>query len=228
MQKLFSVSLLIIILSCTQQQTSQQQTITDSPAVEGVKKNETIDPFNQPTVDTTTLAGSFLISGLPITTKKFNPLELSTDTFRFQLPMAAKIEGSKLEITSNDFTNIWAEQQFKTSISIVNEGAHCDLKNFKHFYSDWQKLFSSGNDVFTIPVNEQEDKTRMVPVSGDEIRAYVKANCPEEFNDRVKNIKGSGVYPVAVGISTYFFKIHGFASGKEVVKVLAIEYSMGD
>ena len=137
------------------------------------------------------------------------------------------IEGKKIMITSN-ITGLSVEQQYETSITISNEGPHCDLKNWKHYYSGWTALNRSGQNSFVVDDYNMNERKKFISINIDELKEKVRVQCGEFWKTLIRNIKTPNDHPASVAISRYFLKITGVQQGKPVSRILVFESPMGD
>ncbi len=137
------------------------------------------------------------------------------------------LEGSTIKVTNAQLSNIKMEMQFETSITIMNEGPHCDLVNWKHYTSDWSKLSTAETNIFQAASYSTQDWERFPEVTVDEILAAVKQQCPG-WEEHARTIKSPNDYPSSVGVSRYFLRITGTdKTGKLITRVLTFNVPMG-
>ncbi|MGE8290064.1 MAG: hypothetical protein ACN6ON_00230, partial [Sphingobacterium sp.] len=65
---------------------------------------------------------------------------IQKDTVEIEAEVGETIEGRPISIVSEQLSSLNIEQRYETSITIMNEGPHCDLIDWKHFNSDWKSL----------------------------------------------------------------------------------------
>ncbi|ENA1795703.1 hypothetical protein ABF176_002550, partial [Flavobacterium psychrophilum] len=68
--------------------------------------------------------------------KKLN--QINKDTVNIFVELGETIENQKIKVYSQQITDLIIEQRYETSVTISNEGPHCDLNDWKHFYSEWK------------------------------------------------------------------------------------------
>jgi hypothetical protein len=181
-----------------------------------------------------------------ITTIKFNELSISInrliiydrdkkinlvqkDTVEVYAELGETIEGQLISISSHQLTGLTVEQRYETSVTIMNEGPHCDITDWKHFYSDWKRLPINNSGQFIGDKYSKKDYQKFPKISIDDFKQIVKEKCGEEWFKLVENVKSLTEYPSAVGISRYYLRVTGQRkdNGQTVSKLIIIENPMG-
>ncbi|MEG4904457.1 hypothetical protein [Microcoleus sp. F10-A1] len=159
--------------------------------------------------------------------KKLN--QLQTDSVSLSAELGETIEGQKISISTKELTDIIIEQRYETSVAISNEGPHCDLTDWKHYYSDWKPLKQLSDGKFVGITYDLKENERSPKVPINELKERVREQCGEEWYQLVKNIKSPYEYPSSVGISRYYLKVTGKqkTTGKTIKKTIIIELPMG-
>ena len=143
------------------------------------------------------------------------------------IELGESLEGSTIKVVNSQLSNINMEMRFETSITIMNEGPHCDLVNWKHYTSDWSELSSEGTNIFKAASYSTKDWERFPEVTVDEILEAVKQEC-SGWEEHARTIKSPNDYPSAVGVSRYFLRISGTdKTGKQVTRTLTFNVPMG-
>lgn len=156
-----------------------------------------------------------------------NSIYINKDSSYIYADIGETILGGQIEVLKNHLNELKIEQCFETSISISNEGPHCDLINWKHYYSPWTKLKpTEGNTYHCINPTTKERET-FVNVSIQELKNKVKESCGEHWYDLIKNIKSTKSNLISIGISRIFIKISGQMNGRTITKIIVIEEAMG-
>ncbi len=196
----------------------QIDTVATAEAVNETKSNTTIK-FNDLVVS---------IQDLAI----FNPEKLDSvqrDTIEVEAEVGESIEGSSISILSDHISDFRVEQSYETSATIMNEGPHCDLIEWKHFNSGWKSLRQNANGRFLCAEYTEGERTIFPGVSMEELKQKVKEQCGEEWVKLLVKVKSPTEYPCAIGISRYFLRITGFRkdSGKKTTKLIVLKTPMG-
>lgn len=136
---------------------------------------------------------------------------------------------SFIKIIQTKYKKVEVFQQQESSITINDEGPHCDLVNWKHYYSDWKPLVATvPNAEFATNEYSSEDWNRFVKVDGDELKEAVRTHCGERYYNLIKdqeNLENGGGY---ASISQVFFKIVlTDQQGNQSEKIIAVTIPMG-
>lgn len=155
--------------------------------------------------------------------------ELDRDTVYRVIELGETIEGQVLFIKTSELTDIKVAQRYETSITIMGEGPHCDLINWKHYDSEWKQLKKNEADAFVCETYEHADLEKFPEIDIDELKEAVKAHCSERWYELIKDINSPTEYPSGVGISRYFLKVTGVRKqDKQIVeKIIVLENPMG-
>ncbi|MCC6818734.1 MAG: hypothetical protein IT245_07580 [Bacteroidia bacterium] len=181
-----------------------------------------------------------------ITTIKFNELsiyihcliinknenqidQVQKDTLEFYAEPGETIEGQLIAISSDQLTNLTIEQRYETSVTIMDEGAHCDLSEWKHYYSDWEKLQVNSSGLFICEKYSQKDYEKFPEIRIEDLKQKVKEQCHDDWFKLIENIKTPNEYPSGVNISRYYLKVSGQRkdNGQIITKLIIIEAPMG-
>ncbi len=147
------------------------------------------------------------------------------DSAYLYLDIGASIEGLKLTLEgASGVDSIVVEQCYETSVSISDEGPHCDLLDWKHYRSPWKKIRQLTLGVYLCDTYSMEEQSRFPDVNAGELKKVVSAHCGEEWSNMVKNVSE---YPCEVGISNYYLRIKGIVNGRPLRKIIVFESPMG-
>jgi hypothetical protein len=151
------------------------------------------------------------------------------DTVRISAELGETIEGQLITVSTELLEEIKIEQRYETSVTIMNEGAHCDLLDWKHYDSNWKSLQMNKSGQFVCVKYTAKDYENFPKVSEFELKQQVLDHCGEEWFEQVKKIKKQTDYPVGVGVSRYFLRITGKRkdNGKTVQKIIVVVVPMG-
>lgn len=159
--------------------------------------------------------------------KKLNKTQ--KDTVNLYSELGETIEGQTVSISTTQLINLTIEQRFETSVTIMDEGPHCDLIDWKHFDSDWKQLKSNNVGQFICDSYSEKDCEKFPNIPISELRKGVKEHCGEKWLDFIKKIKSPTEYPSGVGVSRYFLRLTGQRkdNGQTVTKLIIFEVAMG-
>lgn len=245
--------LALVVLSCGNDKKTKNQADAQQTAVSEIAKKDTTDLLltdNKSTPlgesDSRRISGAYTPNASStITTIKFNDLlvtingmaifdaekmnDIQQDTAEIEAEVGESLEGRLISISSEELTSLTVEQRYETSITIMNEGPHCDLIDWEHFNSDWKWLKENSNRQFIADEYSEQDYNHFPAVSMDELKQTVKEQCGEEWFKLLAKTNSPYEYPCAVNISRYFLRITGkrINNGQKVTKLIIIKTSMG-
>ena len=238
-QNIISILILTILCSCNNTSTNKTETTQNDSIV-----NDTISISNQTNVLATPINDEVAVD--TITTIKFIELSISInrliiydedkkidqiqkDTVEIYAELGETIEGQLISISSDQLTGLTVEQRYETSVTILNEGPHCDLTDWKHFYSDWKRLQPKSTGQFICDKYTEKEYEKFPKISIDDLKQKVKEQCGDEWFKLVEKVKAPTEYPSGVSISRYYLRVTGQRkdNGQTVTKLIVIETPMG-
>lgn len=151
----------------------------------------------------------------------------SADTVILHPDLGSNIEEKTITINHTTLENVTITQHYETSMAIYDEGPHCDLINWKHYYSTPKPLTSSKNNTFKTHEYSEKERELFPAYTIDELKKEAKKECGDMYN-LIKNSKDPKSN-VGIGISRYFLTITGTYknSDKKFIKVIAFVNPMG-
>jgi hypothetical protein len=152
----------------------------------------------------------------------------NSDTALVRLGLGFGIQGRVVRIISEDNIDFTISQRYETSISIMNEGPHCDLLDWKHYYSEWRELEING-DKFRPDTYQIKEWSKFVDVDMKEIQDEVRAQCGDGWAELLSETTAVDEYPSGVSISAIYLKIEYVSaqSGIPTTKYVAFKVPMG-
>lgn len=154
---------------------------------------------------------------------------INKDTVSTYLELGEYLDSATIEIHHGGVHNIEIYQMHENSISIQNEGPHCDLIDWKHYYSDWVRIKQLNNYDFVAETYTEKDWEIFIDISNEELQNAVLNHCGEEWAEHISEIKNYNDYPSSVSMSRIFFKIVLTHNQTEKIteQIIAIEIPMG-
>lgn len=170
-----------------------------------------------------------VIEDLPIIIDEFEARLINSDSVKLHIELGATPENKTFYIKpSIHYKRIEVFQSFETSVTVMNEGAHCDLLLWSHFNSSWERLLSKGKNTFETCKYSQDEWGTFIDVKLDELKAEISKQCGGGYVERVKNIKSVRDNPVNISISTIYIKvILTDLKNNKIEKIIAFEIPMG-
>jgi hypothetical protein len=103
---------------------------------------------------------------------------INPDTAKIDLEIGDTPENKRIKIRNPKFKEIKIFQQHVNSLTIMNEGEHCDLTDWISYYSDWEKLdFDSVTHSFISISYEQEDWQKFSELEKENLKEAVGTHC---------------------------------------------------
>lgn len=239
LQNIIGILTLTILWSCSNPSTNKTvATYNDSIVSDKANISYQTSTRSTPTIDEEEVD--------TITTLRFNELSISInrfiisdedmkieqiqkDTVEIDAELGETIEGQLISISSDQLTDLTVEQRYETSVTIMNEGPHCDLTDWKHFYSDWKQLQANSNGKFVCDKYTEEEYHKFPKVSIADLKQKVKEQCGDAWLKLVEKVKTPTEYPSSVSISHYYLRVTGKRkdNGQTVTKLIVVETPMG-
>ncbi len=227
------LSALRIFCSCNPSSTNKTETIQQhTMSADSVVSNE-LKPAEELIPDTATRLRfnefSVTFNRLVVYEEDRSTAIRNTDSVQIGAEMGETIEGQLLRISDSQLTGLKVEQRYETSITIMNEGPHCDLTEWKHFYSEWNTLKLNNKGQFICDSYTEADYTKFPDVAIEDLQRAAKEHCGRDWFKLIESIKSPNEYPSAVWISRYQLRITGQHkdNGKPVTKFITINVPMG-
>lgn len=107
-----------------------------------------------------------------------------------------------------DFRKIEVYQKHENSIAISDNASHCDLIDWKHYYSSWKPLKTvASNHKFQISEVSTKEASRFIDVNIEELKTEVNETCGESWSAAIEDIKTVNDFPASVTLSKVFLRI---------------------
>jgi hypothetical protein len=152
-----------------------------------------------------------------------------TTDMEFAVDLGETLESSRIKIQTDKWDKIEIEQRLETSVTIMNEGPHCDLVDWKHYTTDWAKLKEINKLTYTALSYKNGEITKFPDVDMKELREAAKKKCGQGWADLIKETKTPYDYPCDVGVSRFYVKVIGTdkVTGKRIQRTITIRIPMG-
>lgn len=151
------------------------------------------------------------------------------DSVSLFLELGEDLDGKRLYIESKVLENIRIEQRFQTTSGITLESEQCDLRNWKHYLSEWQELHMPEPNIFVTKVYTDEDSKLFPKVTATELKDAIKQNCVGNFISEAEKAVSVHEYPMWVSISQYYFRVSGYhrESKEKMSKIIKVNLPLG-
>ena len=131
----------------------------------------------------------------PVTARRLE--DLSTNPVSVDLDLGESIEDQIIILHTypGESREFKVEQQFETSLTVMGEGPHFDLLDWKHHTSEWEEIKMIGRNEFLTNRIGESESSKFPNVTGKEISAAVKEAERKLYADYYEAAE-SGVDPV--------------------------------
>lgn len=120
-------------------------------------------------------------------------------------------------------------QNYETSLTVMNEGPHMDLTDWKHYVSDWEELVIADGGFQTAEYTDADFEV-FLDVTTDEIVQAIKDLYPNagDWVEIAERCQGPQGYPCGVSISRITVKlVLTYTSEITVERFIVFEVPMG-
>ena len=135
------------------------------------------------------------------------------------------VDDQEIKILGGDeSTQFRVFERYRTSMSVMGEGPHLDLVNWRHFDSEWIPLDQLAHRKFRTLAGERMNAEKFPASTKEELVAAVRKAAGDwpEAVDLAKTCAGPNKYPCGVGVSSVYFRIEMLV-GDEWTKVGVVE-----
>lgn len=115
-------------------------------------------------------------------------------------------ENKTLFLKNNTYRSVKILQCYKNSVTIMNEGSHCDLTDWKHYYSDWKPVKEINKFKYEMLSYTEIDWEQFIPVEIDDLKKAVLEQCGEDWVKHIENVKNVNEYPAGVSTGSVLLK----------------------
>lgn len=152
----------------------------------------------------------------------------NSDTVIVYLALGSSVEDKKIRVKQILEGGLRVFQSYENSITIMNEGPHCDLNDWKHYNSEWVELDVLNDSIKTVDYSEEE-WSQFIDVDMSELIEAVKFHCGEEWAAQAKKAVSPTEYPNGVSMSRIYIKVEyqNDKTGTTSSKIIAFEIPMG-
>lgn len=134
-------------------------------------------------------------------------ISLAKNNVEVPLELTDSIEGVILKLRPATGGEFLIEQSFETSLTVMEEGPHLDLLDWKHHVSPWQPLKEVRPNEFLTRKIPDADRVKFPEVTPAEIQKAVTREGGKTLGRYVRNVRGPNDEPCGVGVSKISFRI---------------------
>lgn len=150
------------------------------------------------------------------------------DTVSVDVELGDTPEGKTLLLKNKNYKRVSIFQRFENSISITNEGPHCDLTEWKHFYSNWEPIEQINRGTYKTLSYNETDWSKFINFSMEELKQEILDYCGSDWIKHVNDVKSIKDYPISVSTSRIFLKILITDSDDNITeKIIEFKIPMG-
>lgn len=233
---IFIFSTIVLTTSCGNKNSQNDKTITTDTTLTNVVSDSVLQhENNSENQDSDNSTTTIKFKELTLKINKFvasdeeNKLSMiQKDTVIILADLGETIEKQNIKIETSQLENVKVEQSYETSITIMDEGPHCDLTEWKHYTSEWKPLNQINGQYICLSYSEKETE-KFPQIALEELKTEVKSKCGEKWAKHIENVNSLTEYPCGIGISRYFLRITGQlkTNGKKISKLIVIENPLG-
>ena len=169
-----------------------------------------------------------IIHGMDIYEAEGQDYETKQEMITYYSDLGVTPENKMIKIKpKKDYKRLSVYQSYETSLTIMDEGPHCDLLSWKHYNSLWLPLSQEDGNTYNTLSYTTGDGSLFVDVSMEELQAAVREHCGDGYADQIANMSKIES-PAAVAISTIYLKIVMIDENDErIERIIAFEIPMG-
>lgn len=151
------------------------------------------------------------------------------DSAYYYVDLGNSPESKFVRIKPNQhYKKIEVYQAVETSITVSDEGPHCDLVNWKHHKSAWIPMEQMSKTGFQSRKADTSDMTSFPLVTSEEVMSAIETHCGERWTKVATDGQKNGGTGYSVGVSTIYFKVVlTDIDNNRIERILAIEMPMG-
>ena len=157
---------------------------------------------------------------------KFHPpfsKELTT-----YLELGDNLDGQLVKLTSSGADKFRVHIQYETSLTVMDEGPHLDLIDWKHCTTEWRQVTESSPNLFTLPSENEINLDCFPSVTSKEIRDAVFKYGGERWASLLKDDVNIYTYPLATSVSSIRIRVQRLSGEKWVEDaMISINVPMG-
>ena len=223
----------LVFVSCgqTSNNDTQKESSSDLEKKEGMSMKKTIEKTSKKEEASfeNVVKINFIIDNILTLMEEDKICISENDTAKICLDIGETLSKNKVRIENYNYGKIEIYQRHINSLTITNEGPHCDMQNWKQYISEWEKLAPVKENVFEVKAITSEEMNQFVSLDIDEFKEAVKSHCGESWFELVKNIKSIHENPVEIGTNKIEFKIilTDIETKKATIKIIELEVPMG-
>lgn len=165
------------------------------------------------------------IDSLEIWDEEGVPRHPAPDSAAVAVALGSSPEGQAVHISLHEPGSVRLFQRYETSLTVMDEGPHCDLTDWTHYNSPWQELPANGTTFQALEYAEA-DWSRFVPVDMQAVQKAVRAHCGDTWAALMAGAAHPDDYPLGVSISRIFLRIEFTPQGTTAAQTFTLVFEM--
>ena len=121
------------------------------------------------------------------------------------------IDGQEISIVGGDkAAQFRIFERYRTTMTVMGEGPHLDLVDWRHFDSEWIELDQLNQRTFRTLASDKMDASKFPPTTKSELIDAVRKRAYTDWPEAVelaKTCRSPHHEPCAVGVSSLYFRI---------------------
>ena len=231
-----SIIVLFIFVSCAHNAEKKVRSEASMVAIEKDKEAKFVDSSipNNDTIPENGISIVFnefclLIDNVEAWNEDGSLDRIHNDTAKISFEIGEIIGGNSMRIINCNYDHIDIYQRFENSITIMNEGPHCDMLKWKHYTSGWEKVEKLDKFNYKASSITEEQMEQFIPVDLDEFKKAVKVHCGENWMNLIQDIQTINEYPCGIGTSKIELKIRlsNSETSNALEKIIEFDIAMG-
>jgi len=121
------------------------------------------------------------------------------------------VDGQEISIVGGDkAAQFRIFERYRTSMTVMGEGPHLDLVDWRHFDSEWIELDQLAQRKFRTLATEQMDASKFPPTTQAELISAVRKRASADWPtalELAKTCRSPHHEPCSVGVSSVYFRV---------------------
>jgi hypothetical protein len=145
---------------------------------------------------------------VPYESTYYRVIKSQKDTTFYDLDLGESVDFQFLKVIADSMYEVQIYQQIEASFTIMDEGPHCDLVDWNHYYSPWRAVKTlQNNQKFRTLDYRYTDWEKLFRIDLAALKQAVLDHCGDRWFRLVKNAKSPYQYPFGISESKVLFKI---------------------
>jgi hypothetical protein len=144
----------------------------------------------------------------PYSEQYYRVIDAQNDSVVYYLDLGENIDNQYVKVVADSNYTIQIYQQVEASVTIMNEGPHCDLVDWSHYNSPWRAVHTlKPNQKFQTKDYRDTNWEDLFLIDLADLKAAALEHCGDRWYQLVKDAKSPYDYPFGIGESKIILKI---------------------